>query len=228
LSAPARGGIGATEIDHLVVAADTLEQGAAWCGRTLGAAPVAGGRHVGMGTHNRLLAIGSAAFPRTYLEIIAIDPDAPPPTRPRWFDLDDPAVRERLRERPRLLHVVARGADLDAHLAALRTAGVDPGVARAAERASPHGLLRWRIAGRADGRLLFGGALPTLIEWGELHPSAHLPPSPVALAGVALGGLPAAVAQALALRGVDAGRSVSGLAARFETARGDVVLDSRD
>jgi hypothetical protein len=217
-----------TEVDHLVVAADSLEQGAAWCARTLGAVPVAGGRHVGMGTHNRLLAIGSAAFPRAYLEIIAIDPDAPAPTRPRWFDLDDPAVRERLRARPRLLHLVARCSGLDARLAALRAAGVDPGAAVAAERASPHGVLRWRIAGRADGRLLFGGALPTLIEWGDVHPSAQLPASPVALAGVALGGLPAGVAQALALRGVNLDRAAPGLGARFATPRGEVVLDSAD
>ena len=92
-----------------------------------------------MGTHNQLLAIGSPAFPRTYLEIIAIDPDAPAPTRRRWFDLDDPAVRARLRERPRQLHVVARCTGLDARLDALRAAGVDPGVAVAAERASPDG-----------------------------------------------------------------------------------------
>jgi hypothetical protein len=181
-----------------------------------------------MGTHNRLLAIGSAAFPRAYLEIIAIDPDAPAPTRPRWFDLDDPAVRERLRARPRLLHLVARCSGLDARLAALRAAGVDPGAAVAAERASPHGVLRWRIAGRADGRLLFGGALPTLIEWGDVHPSAQLPASPVALAGVALGGLPAGVAQALALRGVNLDRAAPGLGARFATPRGEVVLDSAD
>jgi hypothetical protein len=219
---------GAVEIDHLVVAADTLEQGAAWCQRVLGAAPVAGGKHVGRGSHNRLLAIGSAAYPRAYLEIIAIDPDAPPPTRPRWFNLDDPAVRERLRERPRLLHVVARCHGLDARLAALRAAGVDPGTAVAAERASPHGRLSWRIAGRADGRLLFGGALPTLIEWGDLHPSAQLPGSPVALAGVALGGLPDPVVQALALRGVDVGRAAPGLSARLATPRGEVVLDSAD
>jgi hypothetical protein len=220
-------GIG-VEVDHLVVAADTLEQGAAWCERVLGAAPVAGGRHVGMGTHNRLLAIGSAAFARTYLEIIAIDPDAPPPTRPRWFDLDDPGVRARLRERPRLQHVVARCTGLDARLDALRAAGVDPGAAVAAERASPHGRLRWRIAGRADGRLPFGGALPTLIEWGDVHPSAQLPASPVALAGVALGGLPEPVVRALALRGVDFGRAAAGLGARFATPLGEVVLDSAD
>jgi hypothetical protein len=217
-----------TEVDHLVVAADTLEQGADWCERTLGAVPVAGGQHVGMGTHNRLLAIGSATFPRAYLEIIAIDPGAPAPSRPRWFDLDDPVVQSRLRERPRLLHLVARCSGLDARLAALRAAGVDPGVAVAAERASPHGLLRWRIAGRADGRLLFGGALPTLIEWGEVHPSAQLPPGPVALASVALGGLPPPVAQALALHGVDLDRAAPGVGARFTTPRGEVVINSTD
>ena len=71
-----------TEVDHLVIAADSLEQGSAWCERTLGAKPVAGGRHALMGTHNLLLQLSSTAFERVYLEIIAIDPDAPAPGRP--------------------------------------------------------------------------------------------------------------------------------------------------
>ncbi len=70
-----------TQLDHLVMAAHTLEQGVAWCEAVLGATPAAGGKHVGMGTHNRLLSIGSVAFPQAYLEIIAIDPEAPPPGR---------------------------------------------------------------------------------------------------------------------------------------------------
>ena len=41
--------------------------------------PGSGGRHALMGTHNRVFAIGSEAFPRAYFEIIAIDPDAPDP-----------------------------------------------------------------------------------------------------------------------------------------------------
>lgn len=28
-----------------------------------------------------------------YLEVIAVDPDAPAPTRPRWFSLDDPTMQ---------------------------------------------------------------------------------------------------------------------------------------
>ena len=97
---------------------------------------------------------------------------------------------------------MARCSRLDATLAALAAQGLDAGQAVAAERASPHGLLRWRIAGRDDGRLLCGGALPTLIEWQGMHPTDHLPPSGVALQSLALGGLPDAAAQALALQGV--------------------------
>ena len=97
-----------TALDHLVIAAHTLAQGAAWCQATLGVVPGPGGRHAFMGTHNRLLRIDSAGFAQAYLEIIAIDPEAPPPGRPRWFGLDEPALQARLRHAPRLLHAVLR------------------------------------------------------------------------------------------------------------------------
>jgi hypothetical protein len=214
-------------VDHLVVGAYTLEQGAAWCERVLGAAPAPGGKHVLMGTHNRLMAIGSAAFPQAYLEIIAIDAGAPPPSRVRWFGLDESATMARLRERPRLLHWVARCTRLDATLAALAAQGIDAGQAVPAERASPNGIYRWRIAGRADGRLLFGGALPTLIEWSGMHPTDHLPASAVALQSLTLGGLPAAAVQALALQGV-AQAPGAALRAALDTPRGPVELSSDD
>jgi len=215
-------------LDHLVVAAHTLQQGADWCERRLGVAPTPGGQHVAMGTHNRLLAIGSAAFPQAYLEIIAIDPQAPPPARARWFGLDDAALQARLRDRPRLLHAVARTDRLDETLAALAAQGLDAGQAVAAERASPHGLFRWRIAGRADGRLLCGGALPTLIEWQSMHPSDHLPQGAVALHSVTLGGLPAAALQPLALQGIAAAGCGAALRAVLDTPRGRIELSSDD
>jgi hypothetical protein len=216
------------QVDHLVVAAASLEQGAAWCEQLLGATPGAGGKHAGMGTHNRLLAIGSATFPMAYLEIIAHDPEAPPPTRPRWFGLDDTHLLARLRERPRLLHVVARCTRLDAMLAALRELSLDAGQAVAAERASPQGLYRWRIAGRADGQLLCGGALPTLIEWQGMHPSEQLPPSGVALRSLQLGGLSDPVVAALGLHGVGCTAQGVALQAVFDTPRGRVQLSSGD
>ena len=93
-------------IDHLVVAAATLEQGADWCEKTLGVTPAPGGKHAGVGTHNRLLSIAGDGFAQAYLEIIALDPDAPPPQRPTWFGLGDAAMQARLRERPRLVQVL--------------------------------------------------------------------------------------------------------------------------
>ena len=165
------------ELDHLVIGAASLDEGQAWCERVLGVTPAPGGKHPLMGTHNRLLNISSPAYPRCYLEIIAIDPQASPPQgRARWFDLDQPALQERLREQgPGLIHWVARVPNLDAALAQWRSEGVDAGEAIAASR----GLLSWRIALREDGRRLRREALPVLIEWGAAHPADGLPSSGV-------------------------------------------------
>lgn len=152
-------------LDHLVVAARTLEEGAAWLQARLGVAPTAGGRHATMGTHNRLLSLG----PDAYLEIIAVDPDAPAPGRPRWFALDDPAMRSRLAKGPGLAHWVVRARDLASARAIL---GESVGEVLELER----GDYRWRIGVPADGSLAEGGAFPTLIEWrGDRHPARDLP-----------------------------------------------------
>ena len=118
-----------SRVDHLVVAAPTLDQGVAWCEQTLGLTPGPGGRHALYGTHNRLLRLDSNTpqDPPAYLEIIAIDPEATPtraaPAR-RWFDLDDPGLRQRLADHgPQLVHWVARVPDLDAALGACAGCG---------------------------------------------------------------------------------------------------------
>ncbi|MCO4257245.1 VOC family protein [Pseudarthrobacter cellobiosi] len=95
-------------IDHLVIAADPLEQGVAWCGATFGVQPSGGGKHALMGTHNRVLDISTVRYPQCYLEIIAIDPESPAPGRPRWFGLDQPTLREAVRQCPLLVHAVAQ------------------------------------------------------------------------------------------------------------------------
>ena len=165
------------ELDHLVVAARSLEEGSAWVESALGAAPVAGGKHPLMGTHNRLLDIGRGR----YLEVIAIDPEAPAPARPRWFGLDDPATRARLERGPVLLGWVERTDDLEA---ALRDYPERVEVLEATR-----GDLAWRITVPPDGRLPCGGACATLIQWkGSAHPAGRLPPSGCELIELSTGG----------------------------------------
>jgi hypothetical protein len=220
----------ASHIDHLVVAADTLERGVEWCQATLGVTPRAGGEHPLMGTHNRLLAISADGYPRSYLEIIAIDPQAAPPGRPRWFDLDDQDLRDAVRRLPRLVHFVARTADAASALKALHKLGIDRGPLVHAERPTPEGLLRWQISVRDDGQRLFYGGLPTLIQWGEMHPTDAMPQ-----AGLALQALHAchprladiqAAHHAIGLEGVTLEQGPPNLVATLMTPRGVVVLQS--
>lgn len=151
------------EPDHLVLATRDLDLGTAWLEQRLGVALAGGGWHSRMGTHNRLLHLGDDF----YLELIAIDPQAQAPGRPRWFELDR---REALPAgRPRLVHWVARSDDILRDAAASTEALGD---ILAMER----GDYRWRITVPPDGHLPGNGLVPTLIQWeGPVHPAANLP-----------------------------------------------------
>jgi len=220
-------GAAAAAVDHLVVAAATLEQGVAWCEATLGITPGPGGKHALMGTHNRLFSIASPAFPQAYFEIIAIDPAAPPPGRARWFGLDDPALRERIATRPRLIHMVARSTALALHRRELIAAGCPAGDPISAGRDTPQGRLQWQILVRGDGSLGCGGALPTLIEWQGVHPSAQMARAVVVLQSLTLRGLPAAAQALLQLPGVEhLPLPGAALRATFATPDGPVTLES--
>lgn len=212
----------ALALDHLVIAAATLEQGVRWFSEHFGVEPGPGGVHPLMGTHNRLCAIGSPAFPRAYLELIAIDPAAPAPRRPRWFGLDEPALAEALRDGPRLVHWVARCGSIVATRERFAAAGMDVGEPIAATR----GGLRWQITVRPDGTLGAGGALPTLIEWGEAHPADAMPAGGVALTGLCLRHAPAALAPWLPDGVTPAVGDGPTLEAEFTTPRGALRLAS--
>jgi hypothetical protein len=146
-----------TELDHIAVVAPDLASGVAWVRDALGVDMPAGGKHPEMGTHNRLVGLG----PDVYLEVIAIDPEAPPPPRRRWFGLDDrDAVERRWREGRRLRTYAARCTDIAA------VVGLDGETFGAPMRIS-RGERQWLFAVRPDGELPMGGALPCLIDWGE-------------------------------------------------------------
>lgn len=214
-------------LDHLVVAAASLDQGVAWCEATLGVTPGPGGKHVLFGTHNRLLKIATPAFPLAYLEVIAVDPISPPQRRARWFGLDEPALQQRLAASPCLIHAVARTDTLGTQRRALRAAGMDPGEPVQAGRDTPQGRLAWQILVRADGRLLCGGALPTLIQWEGVHPAARMPDAGLALRALTLNGVPAAARELLGLRNVQVHSGLGpALVATLETPLGIVTLES--
>jgi hypothetical protein len=71
-------------IDHLAYAVPDLAAAVADLEARLGVRAGPGGKHVGLGTHNALL----ARAPLTYLEIIAPDPDQPAPAVPRGLSLE--------------------------------------------------------------------------------------------------------------------------------------------
>ncbi len=170
------------------------------------------GHHPAMGTHNRLIGCGDL-----YLEVIAIDPGATAPHRPRWFRLDE------RQGSPRLTNWVARTGDLDAALA-----GAPDGAGR--PLALARGPYRWRIAVPEDGRLPFDDAFPALIEWqGPAHPAAALPDSGLRLRRLTVTHPEgAALAAWLAPRLTDDRLRVEtgplGLAAEFDTPRGPRAL----
>ncbi len=154
-----------SRLDHLVVAAHSLDAGAEFVRSVLGVSVPDGGRHEMMGTHNKVMALGDSV----YLEIIAVNPDMTPPARPRWFGLDDPSVIRSLTDAPRLLTWAVNTDDLEALVTASH---IGVGEVTAAARDD----LRWQVALTDDGRLGAGGFFPLCIQWQmDFHPASRMP-----------------------------------------------------
>ena len=231
-----------SQIDHLVIVAQTLDQGVAWCEATLGVTPGPGGDHPQFGTPNRLIKIATPKFPLAYLEIIAINPEAKSPgdTRTkRWFDMDETALQAAVTVAPQLVHFVAQTDELQAGRTALKALGIERGPALQTSRHSRKGVLQWQITVRDDGQRLFDGALPSLIQWGKpaeaeplrLHPRNSLPRSGVALQNVAVTHPTAAKLQAayeaIGLTGVTVEDGPANITVTLNTPKGPVTLRSQ-
>lgn len=155
-----------SELDHLLVAVPTLEEGIAMAARKLGVTPVEGGRHPQWGTHNALLALG----PRRYLEILALDPRADASACARGakaFGLDSV-------ETPRVSGWCAACSDLPGRVRAAAEAGLDLGRPIDGGRDRPDGT---RVAWRITPPLMHGdGLVPFFIDFGASeHPAVAAP-----------------------------------------------------
>ncbi|GAA4836536.1 VOC family protein [Actinomycetospora corticicola] len=167
-------------VDHLVVACTSLEPASEWLADRLGVEPAGRARHARFGTHNALWNLDDG----TYLELIAIDPEAPAPGRPRWFALD------RFSGPPRLVHWVLR-------LPSLSSAS-DPVLRLSRDD------LAWSLTVPDDGSFPVDGSgvWPSLIAWDGGHPSTGLADGGLALSRLVLS---TPSADALRSRLVDAG-----------------------
>lgn len=144
--------------DHLVVCASDLDQGRLWAEGLLDVPFEARGVHGVMGTHNCLVRLNTDA----YLEVISVDPDVSSPKHARWFDLDN------FGGPPKLSNWVVRCDDLDE---AWERAPATVGRIMSFER----GDYAWRMLVADDGKPLFDGCFPTLIEWQSKHPAPEMP-----------------------------------------------------
>ncbi len=153
------------ELDHIALAGLTLDDARQVAESGLGVELNNGGEHAVFHTHNALLGLEGGL----YFEAIAINPHAPTPQRPRWFDLDN------FSGIPRLTNWICRCPDLKS---ALRLFDEDVGEPVSLQR----GDLRWSMAVPQSGRLPFDNMFPALIEWHTAPtPAERLPSSGVSL-----------------------------------------------
>lgn len=156
-------------IDHLVYATPNVDATVADLARRLGVEAAPGGRHLGYGTRNALLSLGSS-----YLEILGPDEGQHRPASGYWYGVESLSV-------PRLMTWTARVEHIERVAAHAHAAGYKPGDVHKVFRETPEGdTLSWRLT---MPKLAGDGLVPNLIEWDEgcPHPSDTAPDGVVLL-----------------------------------------------
>ena len=89
------------QIDHFVFGANTLSEGSNTIKKILDEDLSEINVHKTMGTHNRVISLGSC-----YLEVISLDPKNQNATKNTWFNLGDVTYRKRFLKTPKLISFV--------------------------------------------------------------------------------------------------------------------------
>ena len=201
-----------TRIDHFMYAVASLDEGIEWAADTFGVAAAYGGEHVGLGTRNALLSLGS-----TYLEIIAPDPAQSQEgnSGAQFANLTSGGM----------VTWVAEG-DLNAIAKALELAGVSSQGPNRTQRTTQSGeLLVWDLLFPIGSP--HGGRLPFFIDWLECANPKDTNPVGGELRALAIT-TPDADDLAGTLRAIDLDIAVSegppGIFVTIDSPRGEVVL----
>lgn len=142
------------EFDHVVLATDDLARGASDLEQDTGLAAMAGGRHLGHGTHNAIVPLDHG-----YIELVAIADPAEAETSPFGR-----AVAARNAEGGGLFAVCLRTVDM---ASVANRLGL---TATPMERTTPAGTrLEWQLAGLTEA---LDRGLPFFIEWA-VDPTEH-------------------------------------------------------
>ncbi len=161
--------IDGVEIDHILLGVPELDTGVRWIQDEFNIAAGKGGRHLGVGTHNALVALGG----RTYLEVIAPDPEQLVPKAALPYGLGALSA-------PRLINWAVRVPNMDTWASRLYQLGI-PTQLKARDRVNPDGQrLAWRTAAMPATTFVNGadltGLIPFAIDWQDtVHPSETAP-----------------------------------------------------
>jgi len=99
------------KIDHFVFGANSLSEGSNAIKNILDEDLSEINTHETMGTHNRVISLGSS-----YLEIIALDPKNQNANSNTWFNLSDKIYREKFLKTPKLISFVISSDDLSSSI----------------------------------------------------------------------------------------------------------------
>ncbi len=99
------------KIDHFVFGAKTLNEGSKVIKNILNEDLSEINVHETMGTHNRVISLGSC-----YLEVISLDPQNQNTNSNTWFNLSDKIYREKFLKTPKLISFVISSDDLSSSI----------------------------------------------------------------------------------------------------------------
>ncbi len=150
-------------VDHLVLAAPSLEEGMDFVEQKMGIRPQIGGQHLGKGTWNALVALGHSS----YLEVIAPDPKQEKPADGCWMGVDQILS-------PQLIHWAAKVSPIQTFVELAKEHQLPIGVLSGGSRTKLNGdVISWTLTEPVSDSE--GGIIPFLIDWeGSVHPAASL------------------------------------------------------